>query len=75
MVKGVGLMIVVENECVGCPPEIGCIGSTCPYLNVIRCYCDECDDEGRLYKFDGQQICIDCVAKRLEIVEGSEWYV
>lgn len=68
-------MIVIENECVGCPPEIGCLGSTCPYLNVKRYYCDDCKDEATLYNFDEKQLCIDCVAKRLDIVEGSDIYV
>ena len=38
-------MIRFENECVGCPPERGCIGSACPYVNVPRCYCDDCGEE------------------------------
>ena len=31
-------MIKYENECVGCPPERGCLGSSCPYMNVPRLY-------------------------------------
>lgn len=63
-------MIRIENECVGCPPEIGCIGENCPYLNVPRCYCDECNYEAdTLYWWDGQQLCIDCIEARLERVE------
>ena len=73
--KGDGLMIVVENECVGCPPELGCLGSGCAYYQVARYYCDDCDDENILYEFDGKQLCIDCVAKRLDVVEGSDIYV
>lgn len=68
-------MIVVENKCVGCSSDIGCLGNSCPYLNVERYYCDQCTAEGVLYEFDGQELCIDCVAKRLPIVEGSEIYV
>ena len=62
-------MIKFENECVDCPPDIGCIGSRCKYLNVPRFYCDECNDEAELYWFDGMQLCIDCIEKRLERVE------
>jgi hypothetical protein len=62
-------MIVTENECVGCPPDMGCIGTSCPYLNVTRFYCDECDDEAELYWFDDEQLCIDCIIQRLERVE------
>jgi hypothetical protein len=68
-------MIVVENECVGCPAEIGCIGASCKYLNVERYYCDSCGDEGVLYELYGDELCIDCVAKKLPIVEGSDIYV
>lgn len=35
-------MIVVENQCVGCPKELGCLGSSCPNLNVLTLYCDCC---------------------------------
>lgn len=38
-------MIKVENECVGCPPEMGCIGSACRYSRVLYAYCDECGEE------------------------------
>lgn len=38
-------MIKYKNECVGCPPEIGCIDSACPYKNVPVYYCDECGEE------------------------------
>lgn len=68
-------MIVVENECVGCPPEMGCIGASCKYLNVKRYYCDQCKFENRLYEFDGQQLCLECIVERLDIVEGSDIYV
>lgn len=59
-------MIKKENECVGCPPEMGCLGSSCPNRNVLRFYCDECGDETQLYDFDGEELCIDCIEKRLD---------
>lgn len=58
----------IENECVGCPPEMGCLGSSCPNLNVVRYYCDECREEAKLYHYDGQELCIDCIEKSLEEV-------
>ena len=64
-------MIRIENECVGCPIEL-CIGDRCPYLNVPRFYCDDCDDEAKLYWFDNEQLCLDCIAKRLERVEYDD---
>lgn len=43
--------IVTEmvNDCVGCPPELGCNGSLCPYYphmaeRVVYC-CDACGAE------------------------------
>ena len=58
----------IENECVGCPPEIGCLGSSCPNLNVVHYYCDECEEEAQLYHYNGQELCIDCIEKSLEKV-------
>ena len=38
-------MIRIENDCVGCPKEMGCLGSSCPYRDVPHYYCDECGEE------------------------------
>ena len=55
-------MIKYENECVGCPPERGCLGSACPNLNVTRYYCDKCGEEVDAYfDIDGEMICDDCI--------------
>ena len=63
-------MIKYENECVGCPPDWGCIGDSCPYLNVPRLYCDYCDNEEyTLYWWDDRQVCLDCIEAQLERVE------
>lgn len=62
----------IENECVGCPVEMGCIGDSCPHKNVSRFYCDKCGEEETLYHYDGQELCIDCIKKEFEIVKGSE---
>lgn len=62
-------MIRIENECVDCPSDMGCIGNSCPYLNVPRFYCDECNHEDKLYWYENEQLCIDCIIKRLESVE------
>ena len=63
----------IENECVNCK-EIGlhCLGCVCPYKEVIRFYCDQCGEEEALYHFDEEELCINCILKRLEVVEGSE---
>lgn len=63
-----------ENECVGCPPNLACLYRACPFYEVNRYYCDECNDETILYEFDGQELCIECIKKRLDVVEGSNAY-
>lgn len=62
-------MKTIEDECVGCPPERGCLGSSCPYKNVVHYYCDDCGEETQLYYYDGKELCIDCIEKTLEKVE------
>ena len=39
------MSIVLEDECVSCPPEVGCLGSACPKKNVAHYYCDKCVKE------------------------------
>lgn len=58
----------IENDCVGCPPEMGCLGSSCPYRNNPHYYCDQCGEEKPLYHFDDEELCIDCIEKQLEKV-------
>ena len=63
-------MITYEDECVGCPTELGCMGSACPYRNVPYLYCDKCEEEvEKLYKYDGQEICEECLLKEFEVIE------
>ena len=65
-------MIKKENECVGCPPEMGCLGSSCPNRNVIRIYCDKCGDEGKIYRYDGEHLCINCIEATLKEVGADD---
>ena len=62
----------IENECVGCPPELGCLGASCHYRNVERYYCDRCGNETVLYEFDNEELCIKCIVYRLNKIEGSD---
>lgn len=73
-------MIIYEDECVGCPKEMGCMGSACPYMNVPHYCCDGCgyeDDEFYTF-FDGWGIdtediyCYDCVIDNIttEMIEA-----
>ena len=63
----------VEDQCVGCTAMgLHCIGSSCPNRNVVRYYCDECGEEDTLYDFDNQELCIECIKKRLDVVSEEE---
>lgn len=55
-----------ENECVGCPAEMGCLGNSCPYINVPRDYCDICGEEGAKYRIYGDDYCEDCIKEYLQ---------
>jgi len=57
-----------ENECVGCPTEMGCLGNSCPYINVSRDYCDSCGKEGATYRIDGEDYCEGCAKEYLQDV-------
>ena len=65
----------VVNECCNCAvPGYPCRGSSCPNRHVVRLYCDECKTEGKLYEFDGKELCGDCLLKEFPMVEGSDQY-
>ena len=59
-------MVKYEDECVGCPPELGCLGSACPNRHVPRLYCDKCGEE--VDEFYEDELCIDCVETSSEEV-------
>ena len=59
-------MLKHVDECVGCPPEKGCLGSACPNRNVPRWFCDECENEferDELRVVNGKQLCYDCLCE------------
>ena len=58
-------MIKQESFCVGCPPEMGCIGTSCPYWLVDVYYCDTCGCEGAEYRYEDEEICEDCLRKEV----------
>ena len=47
-------MIKYEDNCVGCPPEMGCLGSACSNRNVPVFVCDDCgcEDETLYFPLD-----------------------
>lgn len=60
-------MRTYEDECVGCPTGMGCLGKSCPYKNVERIYCDVCGcDSYEMYKVDGDDMCEECAEKYLQ---------
>lgn len=68
-------MVRYENECVGCPKEMGCIGSSCRYRNVPYYICDCCGadeeyDGVDIYEFDGKHYCSDCLIEQFEKVSA-----
>ena len=64
-------MIKFEDECCGCAaPGYPWLGSSCHNRNVPHYYCDDCGDEADIYEFEGDQLCINCIEKRLEKVEA-----
>ena len=64
-------MVTTRNECRDCAvPAYPCLGKHCPYQNQKVHICDECKEEiDELYEFDSQELCIDCIKKRLKVVE------
>lgn len=59
-------MIKIENHCVGCPTEMGCMGNACLYQNVKVVYCDVCGVEidSDIYEVNGEDLCEDCLKDR-----------
>lgn len=63
-------MIKHVNECVGCPPERGCRGSSCPNRDVVYFICDSCGQEvDELCSYDGSELCMDCLWETVPKVE------
>lgn len=61
-------MIKTENRCVDCGQP--CRGSACSNRNVRTLYCDRCEEEtDKLYKFEGEELCEECLFEALEVIE------
>lgn len=62
-----------ESDCVGCT-DVGlrCLHTSCPNYRVLHFYCDECGEEAKIYHYDGEELCIECIERRLEAVEGCD---
>lgn len=64
-------MVHYENECRGCATEgYPCRGMSCDYRRVPHYICDDCmDDVKKLYHYGTDELCLDCIEKRLERVK------
>lgn len=63
-------MLRYENQCRDCATDLyPCRGNICPLRHVERHYCDDCGSDGRIYRFDDGEYCIECIEKRLEVVQ------
>lgn len=61
------MAVKFENECVGCPKEMGCMGDSCPNRNVKHLYCDICGaDVGTLYYEGNYELCEECLLKTFD---------
>lgn len=66
-------MVTYEDECVGCPTEMGCLGSACPNRNVKHLYCDRCgNDEEKLYKYNDEELCEECLLGEFETIDYED---
>lgn len=61
-------MIKYESQCVQC--GLPCIGSACRNYRVRILECDKCHEEfDKLYNFDGDEICEECLLEEFEVIE------
>ena len=64
-------MTITRNECCDCAvPAYPCLGKHCPLRNKKVHICDDCKDEvDELYEFGIEEICSNCIEKRLQGIE------
>jgi hypothetical protein len=57
--------IKYEDCCLQC--SVPCVN--CGRKETIVPYCDDCgEDDETIYVFEGEELCLDCIVKRLEKV-------
>jgi hypothetical protein len=65
-------MVRTESLCCGCQ-GMPCMGSACPNYEITVFKCDDCGvTQEDLYYYDGEELCIDCIIKRLKVLEYEE---
>ena len=54
-------LVYDKGNCVGCPPEMGCLGLACDMCYETKMICDICKEEVEdLYVVEGEQMCENC---------------
>jgi hypothetical protein len=61
-----------ESDCVMCGRPERC--GSCRFNEKLpHYYCDKCEHQDTLYRYNGEELCIDCLIEKLEVVEGSKF--
>lgn len=74
-------MVIVKYDksgCVGCPSNLGCLGTGCPQCWETIMECDKCGEEvDELFRLDDVDLCEDCLKSScIEItVDNCEHYI
>lgn len=69
-------MIAYRNDCVGCPQELGCIGSACPFGSSEVHVCDICSEQLDKYILvDGHEFCQNCAKDYAMAILQNEYDV
>ena len=66
-----------KDGCVGCPPEMGCLGQACLQCWYIRMTCDVCGEEvEELHRNidDKWDLCEECYEKAFALITGDNAY-
>lgn len=65
-------MTEFSHECRDCERcAYPCTAPACP-LGVMHYYCDECGEERTLYRYNGKELCAECLVDMFPVVDGSE---
>lgn len=61
--------VMDKGNCVGCPPEMGCLHDACAMLWETHIICDMClEDVDKVYRVDGTDICEECLEKAFTVI-------
>lgn len=58
-------MLVYEDHCI----EVcqSCQPTYCKYLDVPKHICDKCGEQKTVYRWQGEEFCLDCIIEDLEL--------